>query len=79
MGHCLSYEDVEAVDTYIARDMIARSSNHLGDFTPLNISPGAFVQAAADNNDINEETLDGKHTTHSTTVVLYQKGQFGRK
>ena len=38
-----------------------------------------FVQAAADNNDINEETLDGKHTTHSTTVVLYQKGQFGPK
>ena len=44
-----------------------------------NISPGAFVQAAVDNNDINEETLDDKHTTHSTTVVLYQKGQFGPK
>ena len=45
----------------------------------MNISPGAFVQAAVDNNDIDEETLDGKHTTHSTTVVLYQKGQFGPK
>ena len=75
MGHCSSYEDVEAVDIglSIAREMIAQSNNHLVVITPSNISPGAFVQAAADNNDINEETLDGKHTTHSTSVVLYQK------
>ena len=59
--------------------MIAQSNNHLGVITPSNISPGAFVQAAADNNDINEETLDGKHTTHLTIVVLYQKSQFGPK
>ena len=39
MGHCSSYEDVEAVDTSIAREMIAQSSNHLGVITPSNISP----------------------------------------
>ena len=65
--HCSSYEDVEAVDTNIAREVIAQSNNHLGVITPSYIFPGVFVQAAADNNDINEVTLDGKHTTHSTT------------
>ena len=67
IGHCSSYEDVEAVDSSIAREMIAHSNNNLGVITPSNISLGAFVQAAADNNDSNEVTLDGEHTTHSTT------------
>lgn len=43
----------------------------------LNIFPGSFIQFAADNNDINEETLDGKNTTHATTLVVYQKKPFG--
>ena len=38
--------------------------------TPSNISPGVFVQVAGNNNDINEETFDGKRTTHDTTLVL---------
>ena len=38
-----------------------------------------FVQVAGDNNDINEETLDGKQTTHATTLVLYQRKQQGPK
>ena len=76
MGHCSSYEDVEAVDTSLAMEAVAKS-NLFGVITPSNILPGVFIQAAADNNDINEETLDGKHTTHATTLVLYQKGQFG--
>jgi hypothetical protein len=44
---------------------------------PSNILPGPFVQIAADYNDINEETLDGKNTTHATTMVIYQKKPFG--
>lgn len=44
---------------------------------PSNIKPDTFVQAAADNNDINEETTGGRATTHATTVVLYQTGHFG--
>ena len=28
---------------------------------------------AADNNEIDEETLDGKQTTHATTLVVYKK------
>ena len=28
-------------------------------------------------NDLNEETIDGKHTTHATNMVVYQQKQFG--
>ncbi len=47
-----------------------------------NITQGYFIHAAADNIDINEETVDGKATTHATSLVLYQRqpvhnGQFG--
>ena len=38
---------------------------------------GSFIQFAADNNDIHEETLDGKNTTHATTLVVYQKKPLG--
>ena len=37
----------------------------------------SFIQLAADNNDFNEETLDGKNTTHATTMVVYQRKPFG--
>ena len=36
-----------------------------------------FVQIAANNNDLNEEALDGKNTTHATTMVIYQNKTFG--
>ena len=42
---------------------------------PSDIAPGSFIQFAADNNDINEETLDGKQTTQATTLVVYKKGK----
>ena len=76
MGHCSSYDEIEAVDTGLARGILA-STESCGVVIPTNISPGTFVQAACDNNDVNEETLDGKNTTHATTLVLYQAGQFG--
>jgi len=36
----------------------------------------SFVQLAANNNDLNEETIDGKNTTLATTIVVYQKRGF---
>ncbi|KAK3746863.1 hypothetical protein QZH41_000037 [Actinostola sp. cb2023] len=78
MGYCSSYDDVEIVNTAWAREMTARSEE-FGVLVPSNISPGVFIQFAADNNDLNEETLDGKETTHATTLVAYQRQQFGPK
>ena len=76
MGHCCFYDDLETMDTSLAQEIITKS-DLFGVVLPSNTVPGVFVQAAADNNDINEVTLDGKATTHATTVVLYQQGQFG--
>ena len=76
MGHCVSYDDVEAMDTSLAKEILAKSEI-CGVVVPSNIVPGVFVQVAADNNDITEETLDGKNTTHATTMILFQRGQYG--
>ena len=76
MGHCCSYEEAELVDTALANEIIAKS-DETGVIIPSNIHPGVFVQTAADNNDINEETIDGKNTTHATTLVVYQRKQYG--
>lgn len=73
MGHSSSYDDVEVADKSLALEVIAQSENK-GVVIPTNRVPGLCVQAAADNNDINEQTLDGRQTTHSTTLVVYQKG-----
>ena len=60
----------------LVREILATKES-CGVVIPSNISPSAFVQAACDNNDVNEESLDGKNTTCATTLVLYQAGHFG--
>ena len=57
-------------------EVIAKPEEY-GTVVPSNITSGPFVQLAADNNDLNEETLDGKNTTHATTMVVYQQKPFG--
>ena len=76
MGHCCSYEEVELVDTSLANEILAKS-DETGVIIPSNIHPGVFVQMSADNNDINEETIDGKNTLHATTLVVYECKQYG--
>lgn len=70
MGHCSSYEEIEQVETSLANESLARADVS-GVIIPTNISPGAFIQMAADNNDINEESIDGKNTTHATTLAIW--------
>ena len=62
-GHCSSSDDVEAMDTSIANEIIAKSDIFVV-VLPSNISTGVFVQVAGDNNDINEDTLNGKAPQH---------------
>ena len=72
MSHCSCYNDVEVINTGLAREIKAKA-DEVGVIIPSNISRGDFVQFAVDNNDLNEETLDGKQTTHATTIVAYQQ------
>ena len=76
MGHCSSYDDIRAVNTSIALEVLAKSEEY-GTVIPSNIFAGPFILLAADNNDFNEETIDGKNTTHATTMVIYQRKVFG--
>ena len=76
MGHCCSYDEMRAVDTSAALEVLAKAEK-IGTVIPSNISPSTFVQIAADNNDLNEETMDGKNTTDATTMVVYQRKVFG--
>ena len=76
MGHCVSYDEMRAVNTSIAEDVLAKAEE-FGTVIPTVIKAGSFVQIAADNNDLNEETIDGKTTTHATTMVIYQNRTFG--
>ena len=77
MGQCSSYDDVEAMDTSITNATIAKS-DIFGVVLPSNISICLFVQVAGDKNDKNEDTLlDGMRTTQATTLILFQRGQFG--
>ena len=55
MGPCSSYDDIEAMDTSTANEMIA-NSDIIGVVSPSNISTCVFEQVAADNND-NMKTL----------------------
>ena len=65
MGHCASYYTVEIIDTALAREILAKTKAE-GIAIPSNIAPGSFIRFAADNNNINKETLYGKQTTHAT-------------
>ena len=75
MGQCSSYDDVEAMDTSITNATISKS-DIFGVVLPSNISTGVFVQVAGDKN---EDTLlvGGMRTTQATTLILFQRGQFG--
>lgn len=77
LGHSISYKDTLALDNNIA-DTILDEASKVGMVIPTNITSrcagGGFIQAAADNIDFTEETLDGKNTTHATSMVLYQHG-----
>ena len=74
MGHCSSYDEIQSVDTSHAMEVVAKSEQY-GTVTPSNISPISFIKLAADN-DFNEETFNGKNTTHATTMVIYQHKPF---
>ena len=76
MGHCCSYDKMRVTDTSIAVEVLAEVQEYRT-VVPTNIVPGLFLQLAADNTDINEETLGGKNTTHATSMVVFQRRPFG--
>lgn len=75
MGHCVSYNEVRQFLTSVAADQITRNE---GTYIPTGlsgISDHGMIDAAIDNFDQNEETLDGKQTTHAMATVIYRRGE----
>jgi hypothetical protein len=76
LGHSISYDEVRKFITAIALDQLLNQSElyiprDISVYDPENVQ--TTVDAAIDNFDQNEETIDGKNTTHSMAVVLYQR------
>ena len=73
-GHGIGYKEaVRIEEAFINQN---KKGLALGLCIPNNIVPGGgFIHGAGDNMDFAKETLDGKRTTHATSMVLYQNSQ----
>lgn len=73
-GDSISYDTVQRITTSIAEAQLSDFEKNDSTFIPRGIVSNKFVQFAADNLDILEETLDGKGTFHVTQMVAFQTG-----
>ena len=69
-GHLCGYDKVSRIDTSIALDQISRVKDD-GVIISSNIRFDTFIQAAADNTDLSEETLDGNKKQHMDQALYY--------
>lgn len=74
MGHCVSYDEVQQFLTSVAADPLQRSKGVSIPNGRTRTTEHGIIDAAIDNFDQDEETLDGKHTTHSMAIVAYRRG-----
>ena len=70
MGHSISYDEVNAVETSFAEDHIHNQLLH--SYVPNNVQPSVFVTFVYDNCDHNPETLSGV-SMHCTNGIIIQK------
>ena len=82
VGHSITYDDVRKFLTSVALDQQPGPSEvqiprGISQFDSENID--SIVDAAVDNFDQNEETIDGKRTTHGMAIVSYQRSQVSRE
>lgn len=73
-GDSISYPTVNRIDSSIAEFQVSRFQENENTFISESLVPGRFIQFAADNFDMLEETLDGKGTLHVTQIAAFQRG-----
>ena len=71
-GCGLSKSQISEIETAMAENIVQQQQQQTA-FVPSNISKGSFVHFCWDNNDINEETLSGRGTTHCTNGIAIQR------
>uniref|UniRef100_UPI00358E6015 uncharacterized protein n=1 Tax=Myxine glutinosa TaxID=7769 RepID=UPI00358E6015 len=77
LGHCVSYDEVRRFLTSVAVDQTASEDIYIPKVLQnlRCIDEYPIVDAAIDNFDQNEATLDGKSTTHAMAAVLFYRGK----
>ncbi|XP_047132181.1 uncharacterized protein LOC124811086 [Hydra vulgaris] len=70
LGHGISYDEVNYLETTLAQNAI--QNQNLKSFCPSVLQPSRFVTFVWDNNDINPETLNGTsmHVTNGIVIQL---------
>lgn len=74
IGLSCTYNDVRQLITTFAKQKISNEQVYI----PLGIdmvdqSKITYIHVSMDNFDLNEETIDGKNTTHSMAIVVFQQ------
>ena len=70
LGHGISYDEVNFVETSLAKEMV--KNQQLKSYTPSSVQPFQFLTFVWDNNDINPESLNGKNM-HVTNDIIVQR------
>ena len=70
LGHGISYDEVNFVETSLAKEMV--KNQQLKSYTPSSVQPSQFLTFVWDNNDINPESLNGKNM-HVTNDIIVQR------
>lgn len=76
VGYCINYDEVRKFITAVAlyqlqSPSLVQTLRGISKFDPEQI--GTIIDAATDNFDQNEETVEGKHTSHTMASVMYQR------
>nr|XP_023012752.1 uncharacterized protein LOC111502820 [Leptinotarsa decemlineata] len=80
LGLTCSYNEVRQVTTSLAKQEIDdRGDVYVPKFLgQVSNEKNNYIRASIDNFDLNEETFDGKRTTHAMAMVVFQEKQFSQ-
>ena len=71
-----TYNDVLKLDTAFAENTLTKMDLGNRAVVPPHSAPERFIHSSADKIDINDCTLDGKHTLHATLYTTWQRLHF---
>jgi hypothetical protein len=71
-GHCINYSRLLRIESALAKSVLDRMAAENGVYVPPQLKEGVPVFFAVDNIDFQEDTPDGKRTTHGTVIVVFQ-------
>ena len=65
------------METQLAESVLKQMAVDDNLFVPQEFIHGRYIFFAIDNVDFQEDTPDGKRTTHATAMVIYQQSKLG--